>query len=418
MKKIIIPFILFLMVQFSFSQNWVRKLDGISMWSLARDFAGNVYAGSSGTLKCIYKSLNGGTSWDTVLSNGAANFLSVECDSLTNVYAANVSNGVMKSSNGGLNWVNIPSSTFNNQNVNSVACGKNGWVFAGTTLGGIYRSTDYGANFTNTALTGCTIVTISADRFDCNIIYAGASSATPPNYGFYRSTDGGLTFSSNLNPLNIWGILQKSTGFLYTITTSTGYEFDKSTNGGLNWTPMSNLSGAMRGICKDIAENIYTAGNGGVFRSTNDGVNFANYNLTYSSNQVISFQNKILVAVSGTANGGVWIYTDTTVGIRRAGSNVANKFSLEQNYPNPFNPSTTIKFDIPLSPISERGAGGFVTLKIFDLLGCEAATLVNEQLKPGTYEVEWNAGDYPSGVYFYKLTTGNYSESKKMILLK
>ena len=422
MKKIIIPFILFLMVQLSFSQNWVRKIDGISMWSLCKDFSGHVYAGASGSVRCIYKSSNGGTSWDTVLSNGVTNFLYLDCDSLTSVYAANVSNGVMKSSNGGLNWINIPSSTFNSQNVNSVACGKNGWVFVGTTLGGIYRSTDYGTSFTNTALSGCTIVTITVDRFNSNIIYAGASSATPPNYGFYRSTDGGLSFSSNLNPLNIWGILQKSTGHLYTITTSTGYEFDKSTNGGLNWTAMSYLSGAMRGICCDLAENTYTAGNGGVFKSTNDGVNFVNFNLTYSSNQVICFQNKILVAVSGTANGGVWIYTDTLVGIKRTGNNISNKFSLKQNYPNPFNPSTKIKFEIPLSPLSERGVGGFVTLKIYDLLGREVAALVNQSLQPGIYEVEWLANDYPSGVYFYKLHitvgTENFNETKRMVLLK
>jgi hypothetical protein len=143
-----------------------------------------------------------------------------------------------------------------------------------------------------------------------------------------------------------------------------------------------------------------------------------NFNLTYSSNQVICFQNKILVAVSGTANGGVWIYTDTLVGIKRTGNNISNKFSLKQNYPNPFNPSTKIKFEIPLSPLSERGVGGFVTLKIFDLLGREVAILVNEQLEPRTYEVEWSGTNYPSGVYFYKLVTDEFTESRRMVLLK
>jgi hypothetical protein len=416
MKKSIVLFVLFLFVQLSFSQNWVRTLDGIGMWSLGKDFSGNIYAGTTGAVRCIYKSSNGGTSWDTVLSNGATNFLYIACDSLNGVYAANVSNGVMKSSNGGLNWTNIPSGTFNSQNVNSVACGKNGWVFVGATLGGIYRSTDYGATFTNTALSGLTIVTIQVDRFNSNIIYAGASSSGAPNYGFYRSTDGGLTFSGNLNPLNIWGVLQKSNGHLYTITTSAGYEFDKSTNGGLNWITMGNLTGAMRGLCGDMVENIYTAGNGGVFKSTNDGVNFVNFNLTYSSNQVICFQNKILVAVSGTTNGGVYIYTDTLVGIKNPGVSHIEKFSLSQNYPNPFNPSTKISFQIPLNKGGERGL--FTRLTVYDLLGREVATLINEKLSPGTYEIEWNASNYPSGVYFYKLITGSFSGSKKMVLLK
>lgn len=71
-----------------------------------------------------------------------------------------------------------------------------------------------------------------------------------------------------------------------------------------------------------------------------------------------------------------------------------------------------------MSPLSERGAGGFVTIAIYDLLGREVTTLVNEQLKPGTYEVEWDAGNYPSGVYFYRLSSENFSMTKKLILLK
>jgi hypothetical protein len=97
---------------------------------------------------------------------------------------------------------------------------------------------------------------------------------------------------------------------------------------------------------------------------------------------------------------------------------VPQSYALYQNYPNPFNPTTKIKFAIPLSPLSERGVGGFVTLKIYDLLGREVTSLVNQQLKPGTYEVEWDATKYSSGVYIYKLTSGNFTESKKMVLVK
>ena len=87
---------------------------------------------------------------------------------------------------------------------------------------------------------------------------------------------------------------------------------------------------------------------------------------------------------------------------------------LYQNYPNPFNPTTTIKYSIPKL--------SFVTIKIYDVLGSEAATLVNEEKPAGTYELNWNAsstaGGLPSGVYFYRLSAGNYVETKKMILLK
>ena len=85
-------------------------------------------------------------------------------------------------------------------------------------------------------------------------------------------------------------------------------------------------------------------------------------------------------------------------------------FSSEQNYPNPFNPSTTIKYSIPYSE--------FITLKVFDALGNEIETLVNEEKPVGTYEITWNAANLPSGIYFYKIQLGSFVETKKMILLK
>lgn len=89
---------------------------------------------------------------------------------------------------------------------------------------------------------------------------------------------------------------------------------------------------------------------------------------------------------------------------------IPNTFTLEQNYPNPFNPSTTIRYSIPTSE--------FVSLKVYDVLGNEVATLVNEEKSAGSYEVEFNASLLSSGIYFYKLQVGNFVETKKMILMK
>ncbi len=136
-------------------------------------------------------------------------------------------------------------------------------------------------------------------------------------------------------------------------------------------------------------------------------------------------------------------------------------FELKQNYPNPFNPSTVIKYSIPsfvisnpqrgerspnsnimdipnhtstssvsvrddksivtLSSLPASGVGAeesFVTLKVYDILGREVTTLVNQKQKPGYYEVSWDAGNNSSGIYFYKMNTGKYIETKKMILLR
>ena len=115
----------------------------------------------------------------------------------------------------------------------------------------------------------------------------------------------------------------------------------------------------------------------------------------------------------GTADG--WYIDDVSIrdlatGVTQIENSIPDKYSLTQNFPNPFNPSTNIMFDIPKE--------SFVSLKVFDLLGKEYATLVNEYLKPGSYSADWNASAYPSGVYFYRLETEGYSEVKKMILTK
>ena len=87
-----------------------------------------------------------------------------------------------------------------------------------------------------------------------------------------------------------------------------------------------------------------------------------------------------------------------------------SRFQLQQNYPNPFNPQTKISFSVPKE--------SFITLKIFDVLGREVATLMNEKKPVGEYSVPWNADNVPSGVYFYKLLAGDFVETKKMVFVK
>lgn len=121
------------------------------------------------------------------------------------------------------------------------------------------------------------------------------------------------------------------------------------------------------------------------------------------------------------------------IGVKNISTEVPKEFSLSQNYPNPFNPATKIRFSIPgtnsfleggkhvlsgLPPWGAEGGGNIVKLIIYDVLGKEVGVLVNEILSPGTYEIEWDAANYPSGVYYYKLIAGDYSLTKKMVLLK
>jgi photosystem II stability/assembly factor-like uncharacterized protein len=98
-------------------------------------------------------------------------------------------------------------------------------------------------------------------------------------------------------------------------------------------------------------------------------------------------------------------------------SRIPDEFSLSQNYPNPFNPSTTIKYSIPIVE-TRHGATPIVLLKIYDVLGREITTLVNEEKAPGNYEVVFNGANLSSGVYFYKMSCGNFSETKKLVFMK
>jgi hypothetical protein len=87
-----------------------------------------------------------------------------------------------------------------------------------------------------------------------------------------------------------------------------------------------------------------------------------------------------------------------------------NSFTLEQNYPNPFNPTTTISFSLP--------SKSFVSLKVFDVIGREVAIIVSEELSAGNYSRQWNATNLSSGIYFYRLQSGSYIETKKLVLLR
>ncbi|MBX7047444.1 MAG: T9SS type A sorting domain-containing protein [Ignavibacteria bacterium] len=125
--------------------------------------------------------------------------------------------------------------------------------------------------------------------------------------------------------------------------------------------------------------------------------------LTFINSQTGWIVGKNGVILKTTTGGVVTGFTQTS-------SEIPDKFSLSQNYPNPFNPSTQINYELPIT--------NYVSLKVYDNLGNEVETLVAEKQNTGSYSVDFNATSLPSGIYFYKLTTEKFSETKKMILIK
>jgi hypothetical protein len=101
---------------------------------------------------------------------------------------------------------------------------------------------------------------------------------------------------------------------------------------------------------------------------------------------------------------------ELSTGINEKSQNLPDTFSLLQNYPNPFNPTTTISFGLPVK--------SYVSLKIFDYLGRGIAIIVSEEMLAGSYSKQWNASNMASGIYFYRLQAGSFTETKKLVLLR
>jgi hypothetical protein len=167
-----------------------------------------------------------------------------------------------------------------------------------------------------------------------------------------------------------------------------------------NWNGTSNL----------LVEICY---NNSVFTHSSNVYSTAAPNMTYHQHQDLSTGNGCIDITSGSLQStrpNVCFSNQIISGTGNSNKLVPENFYLSQNYPNPFNPTTKIKFGL--------AKNSFVSLKIFDILGREIKSLVNTQMTAGEYIVDFNGSELPSGAYFYRLETNNFTETKKLILLK
>ena len=157
--------------------------------------------------------------------------------------------------------------------------------------------------------------------------------------------------------------------------------------------------------------NLFAGTRLGIFHSANNGSNWVEVSsgLTNTYINVLAVSGMNLFA--GTWGSGVWKRPiSEMVSVHIISSDLPTEFGLGQNYPNPFNPSTIIGFSVP--------TGSFISLKVYDLLGKEVSILVSKFLTPGMYEINFEAGNLASGVYFYQLNTGEFVQTKKLLLQK
>ncbi len=399
----------------------------------------NVYYGGSqdnGTLKST-----GSSNW-TEIFGGDGGATEVNFNNTNVIYAEYVNLAFYKSTDGGGSFVKsmngIPNgpSYFDGTTDRtlfispfSMDPNNSNTLVAGTyrvfrTTNGASSWTDISGDLTGdgTGTTGAKISTVVVAKGNSNVIYAGCTNGvvqvTTDAGGFWTDVSTGLPnlYCTRIatDPNNPTTAYATFSGF------SPGQKVYRTTNSGSSW---SNISGDLPNLpvnCIVVSPNnineIVVGIDLGVFATSNGGNNWYQRNDGMANVSVMdldyrSSDGRLFAATHGRGMFSA-SFADVTFVDDEINSPVG--FALKQNYPNPFNPSTTIQYTI--------GSTQFVSLKVYDLLGNEVVTLVDEDKSTGTYEVNFTAHgggkELTSGVYFYKLQMDNFVETKKMILMK
>jgi photosystem II stability/assembly factor-like uncharacterized protein len=426
MKKTVLVFLAVLFSSIVYSQSgWVRVTDSIpnlqmyaiQFTSQSTGYASGCYNGyTPGTL---FKTTNTGMNWQvTQLLNYSGDDISF-LDDNTGFFvgSSHYYSYIFKTTNGGNNWI-IQDSIYGTFKIKFFDYNTG---FVAAKYSQIKKTTNGGANwFSQTGVNWgepSSLICIDANTW----LVASYSNL------LNKTTNGGI----NWNVLNFSSIGFESQA-LYFINSTTGFcathngKIFKTTNTGDNWFQISNVTNTniwSTGNLHFVNDNTgYLSGrsdSGSVFKTTNGGYNWVIqkpipntlFLALYFINATTGFVGGNHGYIFKTTNGG-------SVFVSNISSEVPEKFSLGQNYPNPFNPTTKIRFSIVNGfPIGAFGNDKAV-LKVYDVMGREVLTLVNERLQPGTYEASFDGSALNSGVYFYRLITEGYCETKKMLLIK
>lgn len=364
------------------------------------------YIGGGGE---ILKTTNGGDNWIIVATSGH------QCSDIfftspdTGYYVREGNSQVYKTVNGGYNWngygINI------NRTMYSIHFPSKNTGYAGGEQGFFCKTTDAGLNWDTLSLyyTG----SVNCTQFLSNDVGYASMGSTPNR--LLMTINGG----ANWGQIYFGSVGIQSFQFL---NGNTGYaagspQMIKTVNGGGTWTNV-NLPGSpnVADLFMTSSTTGYAVGQNHYLIATKNGSTWEIQNPLITDGHLTSvhFVNDLTGWIVGVSYLGGIIRKTTTGGLitstKNISQNTPEKYFIYQNYPNPFNPFTNIKFDIPKS--------SHVNIIVYDVLGKEITTLVNEKLSSGSYEVEWNATHYASGVYFYALKTEEYNIAKKLVLIK
>jgi hypothetical protein len=438
-------------------------LDSVIIRAVIADPAGRIFAATGAG---IYRSTNQGGNWFP--ANTGLTHNDVRCVTLgpggsvfAGTSAGNDGIGVFQSTDGGAHWAGL-NTGFAGEVVLALASDSNGNILAGLSPAGVYRSTDNGQTWGSwgTGLPYADVVDLAVDSMGAlyaatgifgvlrkvsdsdqnwvytkNISYAVSLAVAPGARVYAGGTGVSLLGADNLtwSPLNtgmgslqIRGFRSTPGGHIFAATYGDGVwrrslsetivplaapvqisppdgSLNQRTPLTLHWRPVTGAT-------------MYHA-QAGVDSTFSTGLTINDSTLTDTSLSISALSAGARyfwhVRAKNPATGGAfaqaWKFTLSLTGIA-GGNGTPYKFDLEQNYPNPFNPSTVVIYQLP--------AATDVKLAVYDLLGREVAVLVNEKKDAGRYEVRFTAGGLASGVYFYRLSAGQFVKTNKFVLLK
>ncbi|MFZ1289663.1 MAG: YCF48-related protein [Melioribacteraceae bacterium] len=396
----------------------IKTIDSNVVWA----------CGQNGT---VLRTINGGTDWTITNSpNAEWDCISIEAIDANTAWVASVKNNggnttLYKTIDGGVTWTIKQSSNENECFYNAVKFyDKDHGILYGDPENGyftIYTTEDGGETWLRTdsskipSPNGAEYGVINNLAISGNYAWFGTQNDNNGiNARVFRSEDRGKTWSAipieEYSFINTISFSTDSYGIIVCNNNEVGYTRDGGLTWKIQWVPLIGSSSSFA-----TASSFILVGGPWSNISTDGGVTWEQQETNARGFEAVSFANSFngwTVGFMGEIY--KWIgdaLPDLPVSLNdKFENNVPSEFKLEQNYPNPFNPSTTIEYSIPQK--------SQVIVQVYDLLGREITTLINEEKAAGNYSVKFDGSNFNSGVYFYKLTVGEFSNTKKLVLLK
>ena len=399
--------------------SWVQQNSGIANQLTCVKAVSELVAWTGGANAIVRKTTDGGATWLNANPNTGVITGMVNCidalDGNTAILTSTTGGNafIYRTTNGGVNWVNVHTAATVYFGL-KMTDAQNGFAF-GDPVGNFWQmliTTNGGSNWSLSPTAPqrlSNIETCLPNSFQVSLpnIWWGTSITT-----VYRSTNSGASFTSheaNVTGIYILALHYNQSGVGFSASTS----MSRSTNGGMNYASLPAPGAGNIEAIQGEGENFWYIRGTGIYHSTNSGGSWEPVHTAAQSLVHMDFPDGQTGCQTGWAvgyGGVVYKLISPVTGINLLNSEVPVNYKLSQNYPNPFNPQTVINFSIPTA--------GFTELKVYDILGSEAAVILSGEMNAGNYSVNFTPDELGGGVYFYSLRSGGYTETKKMMLIK